>query len=101
MFTKEEAADWFAILRTDMAGHMDQGMVKLESAVMGGLGQKMQKMEADSMRQFSEHSAMLADVQQRVKVLENERPILRAKVAELESGFALAESAATHSVGHG
>jgi hypothetical protein len=64
---------------------MDLGMSKLESAVIGGIGQKLQKLEADSMRQFSRQSAMLADVQLRLKALENERPVLRAKVAELET----------------
>ena len=72
---------------------MDQGFSKFGATV--NLGQKIQKIEADSMRQFSEQAAILDDVQQRIRALDNERPLLQAKVAELETGLALAESAAT------
>ena len=54
VLTKDEASDWLAALRAEMVDHMDQGFSRFGSAFMGNIGQKIQKIEADSMRQFSE-----------------------------------------------
>ena len=85
-----ELAELIESIRAEVRGVVDSGLATMESKFMAVIGNKTQKMEAESARRFCEQEQQLVEIKQRITVLEGERPVLRERLEVLQAGLAAA-----------